>query len=262
MKRIFTYFILALAACNDNTSAPAPDAANSSPIKEPPATIIKQFILDTATAIDTRQKKMDSILSSASGDSAIFTETTKLLTEPISNPNSPFRNESLYIKLLEHQVKSNWYIDAQKLVFTNRLKLIQQNRVGNAVNDFTFYAPDGKKQKLYNIKTQKLLLLFYNPECNACKETKAALIASPIITNALQNGNLKLLAIYPDPDVALWRKHLNENPSTWINGRDDNEYLWKNKIYDLRAIPTMYLLDENKKVLLKDAGIMEIEKQL
>lgn len=85
-------------------------------------------------------------------------------------------------------------------------------------------------------------------------------MTSQVVSRALQNGDLKLLAIYPDPDVDLWRKHLPDNPQLWINGRDDKEYIWTNKIYDLRAIPTMYLLDENKKVLLKDASERQIEK--
>ena len=33
-------------------------------------------------------------------------------------------------------------------------------------------------------------------------------------------------------------------------------------LYDLKAIPTLYLLDKNKKVLLKDAVVGQIEQYL
>jgi hypothetical protein len=51
-------------------------------------------------------------------------------------------------------------------------------------------------------------------------------------------------------------------PAEWIQGRD--EYgLYKNNVYDLRAIPSLYLLDKDKKVLLKDCtDLKEIEKSL
>jgi len=39
--------------------------------------------------------------------------------------------------------------------------------------------------------------------------------------------------------------------------------LYKNSVYDLHAIPTVYLLDKEKKVLLKDAiNVAEIEALL
>ena len=33
-------------------------------------------------------------------------------------------------------------------------------------------------------------------------------------------------------------------------------------LYDLRAIPTLYLLDKNKTVLLKDATLQKVEQYL
>jgi len=44
---------------------------------------------------------------------------------------------------------------------------------------------------------------------------------------------------------------------------DENEYLYKNKIYDLRAVPTIYLLDKDKKVILKDCtSLLDLEAAL
>lgn len=40
---------------------------------------------------------------------------------------------------------------------------------------------------------------------------------------------------------------------------------WSSKtknLYDLRAIPTLYLLDKNKTVLLKDATLQKVEQYL
>ena len=45
--------------------------------------------------------------------------------------------------------------------------------------------------------------------------------------------------------------------------QDENEYLYKSNVYDLHAIPTIYLLDRNKKVILKDVlDVRVIEKAL
>lgn len=43
---------------------------------------------------------------------------------------------------------------------------------------------------------------------------------------------------------------------------DDGQVITKERLYDLRAIPTFYLLDREKRVLLKDAPFRVIETYL
>lgn len=42
-------------------------------------------------------------------------------------------------------------------------------------------------------------------------------------------------------------------PQNWILGTDNN-FIKDNAIYDLKAMPSIYLLDHNKKVILKDSS--------
>jgi hypothetical protein len=138
-----------------------------------------------------------------------------------------------------------------------------QNEVLHKANNFTYTVPDGSKHELYNIVANQTLVFFYNPECPACKDTKAELMASPIIKHKLKIGELALLSMYIDKDLKVWKDHLTELPKTWIAGRDEDENIYKNGIYDVRAIPSLYLLDKDKTVLLKDATkIEDIETQL
>ena len=41
-------------------------------------------------------------------------------------------------------------------------------------------------------------------------------------------------------------------PSRWIVGYDEGMKITETKSYDLRAIPSLYLLDSTKRVLIKD----------
>lgn len=198
-----------------------------------------------------------------SSDSLRFRERMTLLQEKYANPNSPYRNEIEALKIYDSIMASTWYSAAEKLAIQQKIRLAQQNRIGQPANDFVYYTTADVVKRLYDLKAPYILLYFYNPECNACKEMTAALMASAVITQKIRSGELKLLAIYTDPDQTIWRKHLPELPTIWVHGRDEKEYLWKNKIYDLRAIPTLYLLDESKKVLLKDCmSVIEIENKL
>ena len=116
------------------------------------------------------------------------------------------------------------------------------------------------KGTLYGIKSEYTLIYFNNPECHDCGRVHGYLVASKVFTTMLQTGRLKLLALYPDEDLGSWTRHKDEYPSTWIAARyakkADREY------YHLPAIPSLYLLDKTKKVLLKDATVEAVEEYL
>ena len=86
--------------------------------------------------------------------------------------------------------------------------------------------------------------------------------ASPVINQALSSGSLKILAIYPDKDIEVWKKYKDEIPSTWINGYDRSLSVREKQIYDLKAIPCLYLLDSAKTVLIKDAAFATVNQYL
>lgn len=214
---------------------------------------LKNFVLSIpTTSVERLTQKLDSLLVDVRGDSNRFYKTVSYLEKPLGDPNSSLRNETLYMRVLQEKLKSTFTDSSSKNKARERLYLLMQNRVGGAANDFTYYTASGGRRTLNAIKARYTLLYFYNPECDACKQMKTALLASEVITRAVSSGDLKVLAIYTDRNEKIWINHLADMPSPWIHGRDENEYLYKNKVYDLRAIPTLYLLDAQKKVLLKD----------
>ena len=42
-------------------------------------------------------------------------------------------------------------------------------------------------------------------------------------------------------------------PAEWFNGFDPDMVIRTETLYDVRAIPSLYLLDEDKTVIMKDA---------
>ena len=84
------------------------------------------------------------------------------------------------------------------------------------------------------------------------------MLSSPLISGLQTNKKLKILAVYPDEDLEAWRKHIPDVPAEWINSYDNTVSLKNDEIYDLKAIPTLYLLDKNKKVILKDVTLNQL----
>ncbi len=177
------------------------------------------------------------------------------------DPNSPLRSDELYIPVLEAQIAAPFYDEYEKMVPQYDLALASQNRILKKANDFRYTVASGRTSNLYSLKADFVLIYINNPGCPMCRQIQEQLVASQIVADALKDGRLKILAIYPDEDLTLWHEH--PLPNAWINGYDKGRRLEKDRLYDLRAIPAMYLVDREKTVLVKDSTtVPEIERMI
>lgn len=171
------------------------------------------------------------------------------------DPNSPLRNETLYIAVLEAQIADPNLEDIYKIAPRERLRMALKNRPGEPAADFSFTTAEGRHGTLYGTDAEYFLLFFHTPGCPACRQIREELIAvtaAEPLAAMLASGKLKIIALYPDADLSEWEKHRKDIPAAWINAYDGAQDIDKGELYDLRAIPSLYLLDRNKKVLLKD----------
>lgn len=186
---------------------------------------------------------------------------TGVLSKYLYDPNSPFRNEELYADFIDHIIASDKLNETEKTAFRYELKEINKNRMGSIAADFRYVRSDGRQDRMHSIHSEYTLIFFYNPDCPDCARVKAELQASPVISMLLDEGRLALLAVYPDEDLAAWRNYSESIPAGWINSHTASQEV-KESLYSLRAIPSLYLLDKDKRVLLRDATLEAIEQRL
>jgi thiol-disulfide isomerase/thioredoxin len=198
----------------------------------------------------------------ASKEKLVLRHFATLFENFLYDPNSPYMNEDLYITILELTTRSDAFEEEEKMRAEHRIEMALKNRMGTPAADFSFTLASGEKRKLYGIKSDYILLFFNNPGCHACKMFRDEMCASPLLTGLLREGRIKVIAVYPDEDLTEWRNYLPHIPAEWINGYDEKLELRGKKRYNLRAIPTLYLLDKNKTVLLKDARFGLVEQYL
>ena len=114
-------------------------------------------------------------------DSAMFQYFSEMMEKYLYDPNSPLRNEEMYIAVLEYLTESSSLSDVEKIRPAHLLELALKNRIGTPATDFTYTLANGKTGKLYNIKADYLLLFFYNPDCHACQEITRQMESSFLI---------------------------------------------------------------------------------
>ena len=191
------------------------------------------------------------------------------------NPNSPFLNEELYIPVVDAVLELKSLDSLQKMQHIYQKKMVMLNRKGTQAADFDYeyLLPDRKSSlssdvpergvrrgysSLYKTEAEYLLIYFNTPGCASCKEIKAVLTSNPTIGYMLEEGRLKVLSMFIDKDVKTWEERFADSPPNWIYARDYQNQFETNELYGIRAIPSMYLLDSNKKVILKDAPVERV----
>ena len=171
------------------------------------------------------------------------------------------RDEERYAITLEYILASDKVDSILKIRPKYQMEQIKKNRPGTPAADFEFVLEKGIRSTLYNLNTPFTLIYFHNPGCSDCARVKQVLGNSKTINRLLSYDKLTILALYPDDDLAAWEADGSRMPDHWLDARAASPEL-KAELYDLRATPSLYLLDKYKTVLLKDATPKRIEKML
>lgn len=200
--------------------------------------------------VEMAGKSADRMMSKARADSAMYAYFAKM-SEDHFYKESPYRNEDIYIAVLHNIIAWDGADELHKLRPRSQLELALKNRVGDVAADFEFTDPDGRQMRLHGLRARYTLLYFNTPDCPHCERMTGELNAAPMVQRLLQSGELKIAVIYTENDVELWRAHLGDMPAEWTKGHAPQ--LDTADIYDLRALPALYLMDGDKRVLLKDA---------
>lgn len=210
---------------------------------------------------ETGDASIAAMFRKARAGKEIFLHFADLAEKYLYDPNSPFRDEEYYITVLE-SVLANPALDQwERIRPQEQLRMALKNRVGTTAADFRYTLGSGESGTLHKIKSPYTLVFINNPGCPACRDTQAQIENSQFLTQLIDEGVLTVLAIYPDEDLAEWHKHASEIPASWINSYDKELKMKKDELYDLKAIPTLYLLDSDKTVMLKDVMSIPLIEQ-
>lgn len=193
------------------------------------------------------------VMDRASASKNTFGMFVAAAREILADPNSPLRDDELYMPVLHARIASPFTDDATRVRCRYRLDILSQNRLGHKANDIEYTLADGSKGSLYRIKADYTLVFINNPGCEMCRSVKEEICASDLLMGLILNGTIRILAIYPDEDLEEWNKYRGDMPANWINGYDKGCVMRSNGTYNLTAIPSLYLLDKDKTVLVKDA---------
>lgn len=217
--------------------------------------------------LNDAKNSIESMLNKAKVNPVMYVHFASLYKKYLYDPNSPFRNDELYIPVVNNLLKSGLLSEADQSVYGFHQDMIMKNRIGTKATNFVYTLANGDKKRLYELQSHYLILFFTNPDCPTCASVTEELNTSKVLARTFSINNpastplLTVLSIYPDSNIDEWHRALPNLPQQhWVNAYDDGTVITNKRLYDIKAIPTLYLLDKNKQIILKDTSLEAIEE--
>ena len=199
--------------------------------------------------------RMDSLTAARSADAFVgkafawkqSADTfTSLAHHYLENPQSPLRNDAVYVVLLRSMRRRKGLTLTQRQSLDYKIKTFGSNLPGHRATDFQFVDRQGKRHRLSDYRHERVLIFFYDPDCDNCHR-----ISSQLSRDHRLAGT-RVLAIYPDSDTQHWQRTPQAFPRTWTDGYSPRGEVNAKLLYTVRATPTLMLIGRGGLVELKD----------
>lgn len=211
---------------------------------------------------NTLQASVQSLIKKSQASPAFYKFLKEKFEHYLYHPNSPIRNDIYFEQVLNSYLQSTSASSEDQIRDQALLELVKLNQKGTEANDFTFIDINNVEYKLHSQESKYKLLIFYDPKCKHCKETLRDMKESTLLQQAMDSKSTTVIAIDPTGDYKAWEQHQSSLPKNWIIGFDKEQQIIKIPLYNILGYPTIYLLDINNTILLKDPSFFQIEEFL
>lgn len=135
-------------------------------------------------------------------------------------------------------------MSAQTLVMLDSIKVAE---------DFAAVTAEGQEMKLSDLPKGRLtILMFFDPDCGACRQSLFGLKHSSLVNQLISEEVLQVMTVHVGYEERLWREMLSDMPETWIKTTQKTE-MRDSKCYDLSSLPALYLLDADRKIMVRES---------
>jgi thiol-disulfide isomerase/thioredoxin len=162
--------------------------------------------------------------------------------------------DAVYVFLADNYYakgKATWMEKEQLDKILAQAEILRPILIGKVAPDLTFYKSNADTVSIHGIKADYTVLFFWDPECGHCKKSIPFVID---FYNAYKDKGVEILAICTKTGADItscWDAVKERGMDIWVNASDQflrNRY---KSIYDVKTTPQIFILDKDKKILVK-----------
>jgi thiol-disulfide isomerase/thioredoxin len=183
--------------------------------------------------------------------------------------------DKVFVHLFEKYFSQNtyaWLPEKGKKTIFDRAYSLMANLFGSQAADMQIADSTGKQQPLFSIKNPYTVVVFWDPSCGHCKETLPQI--DSIYRLKWKAADVAIYAVSKETDAGKkdWLKFINDHhlqgwTHVYYSKTDESARVSNNipgylQLYDVQTVPTLYLLDKDKRILAKKIPFEQIDEVL
>ncbi|PSL46195.1 peroxiredoxin [Chitinophaga niastensis] len=176
---------------------------------------------------------------------------------------SPRRDKDLILAEVNRLSKAYPWLEEAKSKKVDMAKaeaIAKKTAIGVAAMDFSQKNVEGKAVKLSDYRGKYVLLDFWASWCGPCRAENPNVLDN---YEKYHNKGLEILGVSLDDKKDAWVKAIKDDGLTWAHVSDLKG--WKNVVaqeYNIRAVPSNFLIDKDGKILAVNLRGEELSKKL
>lgn len=231
---------------------------------------------------DTLKLEVDRFILSSRGSEAMFKYYINRFTNEYMNPKY-MGLDVVFLHLFEKYYLTNqvtWLSEKDRELVYNRAYSIMGNIIGDKAAELNLLDTLDQKTNLYNIRSTYTILAFWDPDCGHCREQipvmdslfrtkwqQRGITLIGILTDSVRTDKSKLPAVKENWKQFI-QKHQLKGWLHWYQSFEMREEEKKNnkpgfrQYYDVFQTPTLYLLDQDKRIIAKKINPQQLDELL
>jgi len=197
---------------------------------------------------------VDTILTKAKVNSIVYQHIVEYLIDGFRNFGF---DQSIDYIVKNYVIKDELCLDAKlESSIDRRIDQARNFKIGNTVPNIIISDSLGNQIELNKINADKTLIIYYASWCPHCQTIVPQVFE---LYNNQKQKKFEVLAISIDTSRVDWLKYIRDNNLNWYNVSDNNGWDGKaSRDYYIYATPSMFLVDEQLKLIAKPSSIEEL----
>ena len=185
---------------------------------------------------------------------AVFVSLMKYQQPEIMGLDAVFVN--IYDKYFATGEMDFWVNDKMKKNLKEQADRLRKSLIGKTAPNLIMQDANLKPRSMYDIKNKYTILFIFDPDCGHCKTETPKLVS---FYNK-KKFDVEVFAVSADTSMRAMRDYIKTMNMKWITVNGPRTYVGPYQdLYDAQTTPTLYVLDNRKKIIGKKIPADKLE---
>jgi thiol-disulfide isomerase/thioredoxin len=152
-----------------------------------------------------------------------------------------------------------WAVASIKKSMKDHADKIRTSMIGRTGANLMMQDQNLQPRSMYDIKNKYTILFIFDPDCGHCREETPKLVE--FYNKSKAKYNFEIFAVAQDSSMAKMKGFIKEFKTPWITVNGPRTYLKEHytKLYHAETTPTIYILDDKKKIIAKKLPVKQLD---